>query len=180
MFWGVFDGHSGWQTSKKVASSLVSYVARELDLVFRATRPYSDIYTSLVASSLVPPPPTPTKSTTSKWSLFSSSSPPKSEPPGVELDLVDPIIHIAIKNAFDSLDSDIVNAPLRLLAKNEKEGKLGLPRPRAGEMSPEQTEALNVLLPALSGSCALLALLDAGRNKFVLFQLFPLRLETKD
>ena len=165
MFWGVFDGHSGWQTSKKVASSLVSYVARELDLVFRATRPYSDIYTTLVASSIIPPPPPTSTKSNSKWSLFSSVKP---EPPGVELDLIDPIIHIAIKNAFESLDSDIVNAPLRLLAKNEKEGKLGLPRPRAGEMSPEQTEALNVLLPALSGSCALLALLDAGRNKLVL------------
>lgn len=37
-------------------------------------------------------------------------------------------------------------------------------------MSLEQTNALNQLLPALSGSCALLAFLDVGRNKYVYFK----------
>ena len=31
MFWGVFDGHSGWTTSAKLRQALIHYVARELN-----------------------------------------------------------------------------------------------------------------------------------------------------
>lgn len=31
MFWGVFDGHSGWTTSAKLRQALISFVARELN-----------------------------------------------------------------------------------------------------------------------------------------------------
>ncbi|PKS09723.1 hypothetical protein jhhlp_004344 [Lomentospora prolificans] len=31
MFWGVFDGHSGWVTSAKLRNSLIQFVARELN-----------------------------------------------------------------------------------------------------------------------------------------------------
>ena len=34
MFWGVFDGHSGWTTSAKLRQSLISYVARELNQTY--------------------------------------------------------------------------------------------------------------------------------------------------
>ena len=34
MFWGVFDGHSGWTTSAKLRQSLISYVARELNTTY--------------------------------------------------------------------------------------------------------------------------------------------------
>ncbi|KAL2265544.1 hypothetical protein VTJ83DRAFT_6644 [Remersonia thermophila] len=43
MFWGVFDGHSGWTTSAKLRQALVSFVARELNETYRA-------------SNLAPPP----------------------------------------------------------------------------------------------------------------------------
>ena len=36
MFWGVFDGHSGWTTSAKLRQALISYVARELDATYRS------------------------------------------------------------------------------------------------------------------------------------------------
>ncbi|KAI9727085.1 MAG: hypothetical protein M1828_007286 [Chrysothrix sp. TS-e1954] len=36
MFWGVFDGHSGWTTSAKLRQTLISYVARELNTTFSA------------------------------------------------------------------------------------------------------------------------------------------------
>ena len=36
MFWGVFDGHSGWTTSAKLRQKLVAYVARELSTVHKA------------------------------------------------------------------------------------------------------------------------------------------------
>ncbi|OCK74743.1 protein serine/threonine phosphatase 2C [Lepidopterella palustris CBS 459.81] len=35
MFWGVFDGHSGWVTSAKLRQTLISFVARELDSTYK-------------------------------------------------------------------------------------------------------------------------------------------------
>lgn len=63
------------------------------------------------------------------------------------------------------MDQEIVSAPIRLLDKLQKEGKLPNMRGRDGDFGVQQSEALATLLPALSGSCALLAFLDAGRNK---------------
>ncbi|BGO88957.1 hypothetical protein NBRC10512v2_000903 [Rhodotorula toruloides] len=149
IFFGVFDGHGGWQTSRLLSSSLVSYVAKELDLVFRG----SDTYLSLLD-------PKPTPSGSSLWSLFGGKS---NDAPKPQLDVHDPIMQQAIKNAFGKMDQEIVSAPIRLLEKLQKEGKL--PDMKQGGIGIEQSEALNTLLPALSGSCALLAFLDAGRNK---------------
>lgn len=36
MFWGVFDGHSGWTTSAKLRQVLISFVARELNGTYKA------------------------------------------------------------------------------------------------------------------------------------------------
>lgn len=36
MFWGVFDGHSGWTTSAKLRELLISYVARELNTTYKS------------------------------------------------------------------------------------------------------------------------------------------------
>lgn len=38
MFWGVFDGHSGWTTSATLRESLISYVARELNETYKVTK----------------------------------------------------------------------------------------------------------------------------------------------
>ena len=35
MFWGIFDGHSGWTTSAKLRQVLISYVARELNAIYK-------------------------------------------------------------------------------------------------------------------------------------------------
>ncbi|EOO04294.1 putative protein phosphatase 2c protein [Phaeoacremonium minimum UCRPA7] len=35
MFWGVFDGHSGWTTSAKLRQTLINYVARELNETYQ-------------------------------------------------------------------------------------------------------------------------------------------------
>ncbi|MCJ1289784.1 hypothetical protein MMC34_001317 [Xylographa carneopallida] len=37
MFWGVFDGHSGWPTSAKLRQVLISYVVRELNAIYKAS-----------------------------------------------------------------------------------------------------------------------------------------------
>jgi pyruvate dehydrogenase phosphatase len=36
MFWGVFDGHSGWTTSAKLRQVLISFAARELNGIYKA------------------------------------------------------------------------------------------------------------------------------------------------
>ncbi len=36
MFWGVFDGHSGWTTSAKLRQVLISFVARELNQIYKS------------------------------------------------------------------------------------------------------------------------------------------------
>jgi len=46
MFWGVFDGHSGWTTSAKLRQALISFVARELNTT----------YTSAMANSALTAP----------------------------------------------------------------------------------------------------------------------------
>jgi len=38
MFWGVFDGHSGWTTSAKLRQALISYVARELNATYTSSQ----------------------------------------------------------------------------------------------------------------------------------------------
>ncbi|RCI16167.1 hypothetical protein L249_2357 [Ophiocordyceps polyrhachis-furcata BCC 54312] len=38
MFWGVFDGHSGWTTSATLRRNLISYVARELNSTYTAAK----------------------------------------------------------------------------------------------------------------------------------------------
>ncbi|GAA5985618.1 hypothetical protein JCM5350_004110 [Sporobolomyces pararoseus] len=166
VFWGVFDGHSGWQTSRLLSSSLVSYVARELDAVFRSTSPYTDLLPNNSSSSQ----PSSSSSKPSIWSLFGGGgSSSQTKRPDLELDTHDPILHEAIKTAFSKLDQEIIQAPVRLLEKLQKEGKLPNLKKSSGQQGSsfgiEQSEALNKLLPALSGSCALLAFLDTGRNK---------------
>ncbi|RKF57607.1 Protein phosphatase 2C-like protein C10F6.17c [Golovinomyces cichoracearum] len=41
IFWGVFDGHSGWTTSAKLRQALIGYVARELNYTYQAIKPMS-------------------------------------------------------------------------------------------------------------------------------------------
>lgn len=36
MFWGVFDGHSGWTTSAKLRQALITFVARELNNTYKS------------------------------------------------------------------------------------------------------------------------------------------------
>lgn len=145
------DGHAGWQTSRLLSSSLVAYVARELDLVFRGADPYLSLAEPKNAN----------RQSSSLWSLLGRAP----ATPKPQLDRQDPIVQTAIRNAFQSMDQEIVSAPVRLLDKLQKEGKLPQISSKGGAMGVEQSEALATLLPALSGSCALLAFLDAGRNK---------------
>ena len=54
MFWGVFDGHSGWTTSAKLRQALISFVARELNSTY-STAQTSPNNASVPASRLPTP-----------------------------------------------------------------------------------------------------------------------------
>lgn len=51
MFWGVFDGHSGWTTSAKLREALIGFVARELNSTYKDA--------NKAANSPAPPMPAP-------------------------------------------------------------------------------------------------------------------------
>ncbi|PYH99235.1 phophatase 2C family protein [Aspergillus ellipticus CBS 707.79] len=103
MFWGVFDGHSGWTTSAKLRNVLISYVARELNSTYKAAAADPSV-------------------------LLPSSA----------------AVDAAIKQGFTRLDNDIVYSSVDKVLKSNS-------RRVAAEM----------LAPALSGSCALLAFYDS-------------------
>lgn len=104
MFWGVYDGHSGWTTSAKLRDELIASVLGELDKSYVKSSADS-VY------RLVPSPD---------------------------------IINNAIERGFVKLDEEIVIKSVeRLLANPNKAG------------------AAELIAPALSGSCGLLAFYDS-------------------
>ncbi|KAK2749657.1 hypothetical protein FQN57_005879 [Myotisia sp. PD_48] len=108
VFWGVFDGHSGWTTSAKLRQALISFVARELNATYKtaASQP----------SKLFPAPEA---------------------------------IDAAIKKGFLQLDHEIVHESVQKVLKANS-----------------RRVAAELLAPALSGSCALLAFYDS-RSKML-------------
>lgn len=104
MFWGLFDGHSGWTTSAKLRDELISAVLAELDKTY-AKSPEDESF------RVVPTPEAITR---------------------------------AIEDGFVNLDNEIVHKSVeRLLANPNKAG------------------AAELIAPALSGSCGLLAFFDS-------------------
>lgn len=104
MFWGVFDGHSGWTTSAKLRDELITSVLSELDQVY--------IKDTEDESVRIMPAPE--------------------------------IIDKAIEDGFVKLDDDIVNQSVQKFLAN-----------------PSKPGAAEVIGPALSGSCGLLAFYDS-------------------
>lgn len=104
VFWGIYDGHSGWTTSAKLRDELIGSVLAELDKVYVKSS-VDSVY------RLVPSPD---------------------------------VINNAIERGFVKLDEEIVNKSVeRLLA------------------SPNKAGAAELIAPALSGSCGLLAFYDS-------------------
>lgn len=143
LFFAVMDGHAGPHTSRLLAKALIPAVALELSTLDQASVERKGIdsqdgylkSTWLYLLSLVP------------FSRRSSSHVPSEDPKYVQL---------AIQTAFANLDSEIVNAPSRVLDMLQS---------KFGSMKPwEHPMAAASLLPALSGSCALLAVLDTARR----------------
>jgi pyruvate dehydrogenase phosphatase len=53
MFWGVFDGHSGWVTSAKLRQTLISYVARELNSTYTSSLPTPEAIDAAIKTGFV-------------------------------------------------------------------------------------------------------------------------------
>ncbi|KAJ7573078.1 hypothetical protein C8J56DRAFT_1067010 [Mycena floridula] len=68
---------------------------------------------------------------------------------------------LAIQKAFENLDSEILKAPLRVLAENMDAESRKLNKIPDISQNPL---ALQTMLPAISGSCALLAVFDTTRD----------------
>ncbi|KAK9239561.1 phosphatase 2C-like domain-containing protein [Lipomyces kononenkoae] len=106
-FFGVFDGHGGWNTSAKLRELLVPYVAAELMDKVQPERVQRTFGTESVSNARV--------------------------------------IDEAIEMAFMKLDDDITRKPVNFLIEN-----------------PYKPASPELLMPAMSGSCALLSLYDSA------------------
>lgn len=182
LFFGVFDGHSGWQTSKLLVNRLVPSVGRELNSIFRSEPEYVAAYLAKEITQQAHLKPAtlekieiPNSLMEKVWSILTLSS-KRARIVINNLDQDDDIVRLAIQNAFMRLDDEIVNRPVKMLeafeAQARKNGnssnqKNSLAGSQAHEVTPEQTASLQALLPALSGSCALLAYIDTARAKSV-------------
>lgn len=144
LFFAVMDGHGGYDTSRLLSRVLIPAVALELDLLMRepsAIIPKSGTLASLKAIL------SPTKATQ------------------IPFDANPQFVSLAIQRAFTNLDSEIVDAPLRFLAQTMVQE--GAKEQAIPDLS-KHPLAEAMLRPAMSGSCALLALFDtAYRNLYV-------------
>jgi pyruvate dehydrogenase phosphatase len=181
-FFAVMDGHAGWQTSALLSQKLIPLVAVELDKVIREAGEYGQI---AKAKATLP---------AKLWrSIFGGpESVASSEALSTSgLDGDPEIVKRAIGKAFRSLDKEIVNRPLGLLKEYEmaRDTVLGSQK-EAGQQDVNtrrlstlahsifpldsakgeggytltQRSAYETMLPALSGSCALLTYIDTTRG----------------
>ncbi|KAF4619543.1 hypothetical protein D9613_005273 [Agrocybe pediades] len=143
LFFAVMDGHGGFETSRLLSRVLIKAVALELtDLV---KDPKSAPKTGLLDRI--------------KSSLWLSS------PVKVPGDADPSRVSQAIEQAFVKLDNELLQTPLRILANNiDAEGWKNKTIPDLSQ----HPLALTSMLPAISGSCALLAVFDtAHRDLYV-------------
>ncbi|KAF8580600.1 protein serine/threonine phosphatase 2C [Ramaria rubella] len=155
LFFTILDGHSGPYTSRLLSKTLIPTVALELSSLMHQPVPNS------------PPTASSTLSYLRSFAhpiLGSTPSTPKT------FDQSPTYVSLAIQTAFARLDSELINAPIRLLesmATSNKEAIKSVDE-KTDEKPSEDALALATIRPALSGSCALLALLDTGaRNMYV-------------
>ncbi|KAF8307606.1 protein serine/threonine phosphatase 2C [Clavulina sp. PMI_390] len=139
LFFAIMDGHAGAHTSRLLSKALIPAVAAEMSALITSTR------------SLPPK----TTSTLSYIKSFFVSGSGKSK--DYEFDKDPTYVSAALRTAFSKLDSKIINAPINLLDHIESQ-KDETTKPH------EHPLAKATLEPAMSGSCALLAMLDTSRR----------------
>lgn len=144
LFFAVMDGHAGPHTSRLLSNVLIPAVALEL---YQLTKNHDSSVSKYAGL----------QSLKSVFYPAAATSIPLDEDPER--------VTRAIQTAFVNLDAELVNAPLRILA--EHVDKLALQKGLIPDLS-QHPMALASMQPALSGSCAILALLDtAHQNLYV-------------
>lgn len=141
MFFTVMDGHGGYHTSRLLSKVLIPAVALELALLINeptAAVPKASTLSSLKAILW------PTKAALS-----------------IPFDADPRFTSLAIQRAFTNLDSEIVDAPLRILA--EEMAQSGTEKQFIPNLS-EHPMALATMLPAMSGEF-LLSMLHSSKLK---------------
>ncbi|KAG6842046.1 hypothetical protein C0991_003572 [Blastosporella zonata] len=146
LFFTVMDGHGGRDTSQLLSRVLINAVALELSNL--VTDPKAQSSTGVMQRV---------------YSLLGSSSSQASSQ--IALDADPQRVSRAIETAFTKLDTELINAPVQVLANNlDAEA-------RKNKVIPDLSQhplALPTMLPAISGSCALMAVFDtAHRDLYV-------------
>ncbi|KAG9123634.1 hypothetical protein FRC07_014430 [Ceratobasidium sp. 392] len=147
LFFAVMDGHAGPHTSRLLAKALIPAVALELSTLDQ---------TSVESSGIDSADQSAIGYLKATLSYLGSLLPSSLAPFGYVPSADPKYVQLAIQTAFANLDSEIVNAPIRVLEMLQA---------KAGSIKPwEHPMAQASMLPALSGSCALLAILDTARR----------------
>lgn len=128
MFFTVMDGHGGYQTSRLLSKVLIPAVALELTLLINE--------------------PTTAVPKASTLSDLKSILWPTKAAPTIPFDADPRFTSLAIQRAFTNLDSEIVEAPLRILA--EEMAKNNVEKQLIPNLS-QHPMALATMLPAMSG-----------------------------
>ncbi|KAG5728468.1 Phosphatase 2C like protein [Termitomyces sp. T112] len=141
LFFAVMDGHGGRDTSQLLSRVLIKAVALEL-------------------SNLVTDPNAqPSAGIMQKLSSLMRASP--SQKAQAALDTHPLRVSRAIESAFTKLDTELISAPIQILANNlDAEA-------RKNKVIPDLSQhplALTSMLPAISGSCALMAVFDTAHK----------------
>ncbi|KAG8907013.1 hypothetical protein FRB99_005533 [Tulasnella sp. 403] len=152
LFFAIMDGHGGFNTSRLLAKTLIPSVALELQTLTQkptssASTKSGGQYTSFLGRL---------------WGWMSWASRPEPTPTH-EFNADPKYVEMAIKTAFSNLDSQIINTPIKAVDELTK-GKKALDASGLDPASVEYQLTVATLLPALSGSCALMALLDSAHN----------------
>ncbi|KAF5372286.1 hypothetical protein D9757_009634 [Collybiopsis confluens] len=139
LFYTVFDGHGGRDTSQLLSRTLINAVALQL----------SQLAANTTSSS------SSTKSFTSAlWGLWSNPSTPSF------WDI--PSVSSAIESAFVEFDRVLLDAPISILKQALQERKLGAKDP-IPDLS-GNAQAIQTMQAAISGSCALMAVFDTAQR----------------
>ncbi|EIW82290.1 hypothetical protein CONPUDRAFT_123057 [Coniophora puteana RWD-64-598 SS2] len=137
LFFTVMDGHGGPHTSRLLSKTLVNAVVLELSGLIPTGKP-QDQSQGLLASI--------------RSYLGRSPAPAAKETPES--------VSLAIQSAFSKLDSELTNAPIAILAAQlRQQGK--------DKVLPDLSQhplGMPSMLPAVSGSCALMAMFDTAHN----------------
>ena len=136
LMFGIFDGHGGPWTSRLLSKTLIPAVALEL-ATLNENKPDSS---SKGAWSYL-----------KSWIPFSGTTTQASK----TFDADPTYVKLAIQTAFANLDSSIINTPIQILQQLAKDPSIS---------AKDHPMAYASMLPALSGSCALFALVDTARR----------------